>query len=242
MKRKREFLFFIPAVFVILLAGCASAPKEQAPPAPKAAEKITPAVIDFGDYWKGTIRLEEEKDPDLGTNASARFYSEWTKGEGAGIVYPKSFTSSATGDAVEMDFKWENGGVIEGGTYDVVVDVDGMPGRGTIKNLKLEKGTEYKVYISFKAAKIDIPMKTDGDDIFIYPAGTKEKYEKLGRLDNIPDDLLINHVNSYNDNNDIWWLIPAGIPLDIYRTYSDGRSEWITGFTAVPESFVKHLP
>ncbi len=238
---KKMFLFFVTAVFIF--AGCATSPQPQAPPAQKTVKKEAPAVIDFGNYWKGTVRLEEEKgSSDLGTKAVARFYSEWTRGEGAGNVYPKSFTEPATGNTVKMDFKWDNGGVIEGGTYDVVVDVDGMPGKGTIKNLQLKKGIEYNVYISFKAAKIDIPMKTDGDDIFVYPAGTKKKYESLGRLNNIPKDLLINHINSYNENNAIWWLIPAGIPLDIFRTYSNGKSEWITNFTAVPESFVKHLP
>lgn len=141
-----------------------------------------------------------------------------------------------------MNFLWDNGGNIEAGVYDVLVDVDGMPGTGTIKNLKLENKTGYNVYISFRAAKIDIPMETDGDDIFVYPAGTRDKYEKLGRLDNIPEDLLINHVNSYNDNNPIWKLIPAGVPLDILRTFSNGDSKWFTDYTAVPESFIKHLP
>lgn len=235
---KSSFIIVILTVFTIIFSGCASAPVAQAPVA-KAVEKANPATIDFGDYWTGTIRLVKEKNSDLGTKAVARFYSEWTMGESAGIVYPQSFAASDNGNAVEMEFKWDNGGVIESGTYDVEVDVDGMPGSGTIKNLQLEKGMEYEVYISFKAAKVDIVMETDGDDIFVYPAGTYDKYESLGRLDNIPEELLINHINSYNDNNAIWWLIPAGIPLDVYRTHSNGDSEWYKGFTAVPESFVK---
>ncbi len=232
--KKQVFLIFITVV-IIALAGCASAPAA----AQKPVKKVNPVTIDFGPYWTGTIRMGKKANPDLGNNAEARFNSEWTPGENAGNVYPKKFTESSTGNEVKMNFRWDNGGDIPAGTYNVVVDLDGMPGKGTIKNLTLKKSMEYEVYISFKAAKVDINFKTDGDDLFVYPAGTHDKYEKLGRLDNIPEKLIINHINSYTERNPIYWLIPAGIPLDILRTFSNGDAKWFTGYTAVPESFIK---
>ncbi len=239
---KKTLVLIILTISIFIFTGCASAPV-TAPdaPAPKKIEKINPATIDFGQYWTGTIRMKEKSKSDMGSDAEARFYSEWTMGEDAGNVYPKSFTGSNTGNEVKMDFRWDNGGDIPAGIYDVIVDIDGMPGTGTVKNLKLDKGTSYKVYISFNAAKIDINFETDGDDLFVYPAGTHDKYETLGRLDNIPEELLINHINSYTEGNAIWWLIPAGIPLDILRTYSNGDSKWFKDYTAKPESFIKDL-
>ncbi len=230
-------LFFM---LILALSGCSSAPEAQAPAVSNAAEQENPVTIDFGSSWTGNVRIEKE--PLSESGVTARFYSEWTLGESAGNVYPKGFTLVETGSAAEMNFRWDNGGDIEAGIYDVLVDVDGIPGKGTIKNLKLDDKTEYTVYISFSAAYIDIPLETDGDDIFMFPAGTHDKYENLGRLDDIPEELLINHINSYNDNNPIWKLIPAGVPLDILRTYSNGKSEWITDYTAVSESFIKKLP
>jgi hypothetical protein len=99
----------------------------------------------------------------------------------------------------------------------------------------------YNVYILFKAAKIDILLETDGDDIFVFPSGTYDKYEDLGRLDNIPEELTITHVSSYTERNPIYWLIPAGIPLDVLRTYSNGESKWVKDYIATPESFIKRL-
>ncbi len=234
---KQQLIFISIAILILSFVGCVSAPVSK-----PMAKKVEAPAIDFGDYWTGKVRIEKKVDSGLGTKACVRFYSEWTRGEGAGIVYPKSFTVVETGDTVELDSKWENGGCIEGGVYDVVVDVDGMPGTGTIKNLKLNKGKSYNVYVCFNAALVTIPFKTDGDDLFVYPGGTFDKYEKLGRLDNIPDDLVLNHINSYNDNNPIWKLIPAGVPLDILRTYSNGDSKRIKNFVAVPESAIKKLP
>jgi len=144
-----------------------------------------------------------------------------------------------TGEEVNMDFRWDNGGEIPEGTYDVFVSIDGLPGDGWIRNLSLKSGTGYEVIIFFNAAKIDMVFETDGDDLVVYPSGTFKKYEDLGRLDDIPDDLILNHINSYNDNNQIWWLIPAGIPVDVVRYHSDGSVERYPDFTATPESFVK---
>jgi hypothetical protein len=239
---KKYLLLVVITVFIILFAGCASAPQTEAPSTvSEPVKQVNPATIDFGPFWTGTVRLDKESDPDLADKARVQFKSEWTLGESAGIVYPKSFTSSSTGESVEMDFLWDIGGDIQGGIYDAVVDIDGLPGTGTIKNLKLDKGTAYNVYISFKAAKIDIPLETDGDDIFVYPEGTYDKYENLGRLDNIPEELLINHVSSYTERNQIYWLIPAGVPLDILRTFSKGDAKWLKGYSAAPESFIKQF-
>ncbi len=237
---KKTIVFTFLTVLFLVIAGCTSAPAPAAPEAEQAVQ-AAPVIIDFGPYWTGTVRVEKESDSGLGDNTEAAFYSEWTMGEGAGNVYPKSFVSSSTGAEEQMDFLWDNGGDIRGGIYDAVVDVDGMPGKGTIKNLELKKGTKYKVYLAFNAAKVAIDFQTDGDDLYVYPAGTYTKYEGLGRLDNIPEELLINHINSYTERNDIWWLIPAGVPLDILRTHSGGDSEWFKDFTAKPESFVKNF-
>ncbi|RKX88396.1 MAG: hypothetical protein DRP59_12285 [Spirochaetes bacterium] len=234
--KKTSVITFL-AILVLVIAGCASAPTS----APAAPEAKVSATIDFGPYWTGTVRMEKESNTGLKDNAEAVFYSEWTMGESAGNVYPKSFTSTVTGSEEQMDFLWDKGGDIKAGIYDVVVDVDGMPGTGTIKNLELKKGTEYNIYLSFNAAKVAIDFQTDGDDLYVYPAGTYSKYEDLGRLDNIPEELLINHINSYNENNAIWWLIPAGVPLDIYRTHSNGDAEWFKDYTAKPESFIKNF-
>lgn len=237
---KKPIVLIISAVLIAVLAGCTSAPTAKVP-ATAPVKKVIPAVIDFGPYWTGALRTKKESNSDLGSNAEVRFYSEWTMGENAGNVYPKQFTESTTGDTVKLDAKWDNGGDVPAGIYNVVVDVVGMPGKGTIKNLTLEKGVEYEIYISFKAAKVDMKFKTDGDDLFVYPAGTYNKYKNLGRLDNIPEELLINHINSYTENNALWWLVPAGVPLDILRTYSNRDAKWFTDFTAVPESFIKKL-
>ena len=235
-------LLFACFTFILLfmLWSCASVQEPQAQPEQKPAVKVNPASIDFGDYWKGTIIVKnEESKPDLGDLSEVIFYSEWTLGEKAGNVYPKKFTDVSTGQEVEMGFKWDSGGDIPSGVYNALVDIDGLPGRGTIKNLELKKSTYSEVIIHFVAAQIEIPLETDGDNIYVYPAGTKDKYEQLGRLDDIPDEIAINELSSYSENNGIWWLIPADVPLDIYRTYSNGDSEWITNFVAVPESKVK---
>ena len=239
---KKCLLLVIVTVFIIIFAGCASVPQTEAPSTvSEPLKQVDPVTIDFGPFWTGTVRLDKKSDSDLGDKARVRFESEWTLGESAGNVYPKSFTLSSTGESVEMDFLWDSGGDIHEGTYDAVVDIDGMPGTGTIKNLKFEKGTAYNAYISFNAAKIDISLETDGDDIFVYPEGTYDKYENLGRLDNIPEELLINHVSSYTERNQIWWLIPAGIPLDILRTFSNGDAKWFKDYSATPESYIKQL-
>lgn len=239
---KKCLLLVIITVFMIIFAGCASAPQTEAPSTvSEPVKQVNPVTIDFGPFWTGTVRMDKESASDLEDNAQARFKSEWTLGEYAGNVYPKSFTLSSTGESVEMDFRWDNGGDIHEGTYDAVVDIDGMPRTGTIKNLNLDKGTVYTVYISFNAAKIDISLETDGDDIFVYPEGTYDKYENLGRLDNIPEELLINHVSSYTERNQIYWLIPAGVPLDILRTFSNGDAKWFKSYSAAPESFIKQL-
>ena len=235
---KKALMLTLSAALLSILAGCASAPAPADTPVKKTVQAV-PVTIDFGANWTGTVRLEKEADAGLGDKAEARFYSEWTLGEDAGNVYPKSFTDSNSGSEVTMDFKWDNGGDIAAGTYDAVVDVDGMPGTGTIKNLALKKGTGYKVFISFNAAKVDMNFETDGDDLYVYPAGTYDKYDGLGRLDNIPEELLINHINSYTEGNAIWWLIPAGVPLDILQTHSSGDSRWFKNYTAKPESFIK---
>lgn len=236
-------IFILLVTGVIIFAGCTSTPTEPgAPVVQKAAVPENPAAIDFGPYWTGTIRMEKEADSGLGENAEARFDSEWTSGEDAGNVYPKQFTLSNTEESVAMNFRWDDGGDIPAGTYDAVVDIDGMPGTGKITNLKLDKGTSHKIYIVFKAAKINISLETDGDEIYVYPAGVYAKYKGLGRLNNIPKEVLINHFSSYTENNAIWWLIPAGIPLDIHQTHSDGTEQWITDYTAIPESFVNKLP
>lgn len=239
---KKCLLLVITTVFIIIFAGCASAPLTESPStASEPVKQIDPTTIDFGPFWTGTIRLEKESASDLEGKAQVRFDSEWTLGEDAGNVYPKSFALSSTGESVKMDFIWDDGGEIHEGTYDAVVNIDGLPGTGTIKNLKLENGTSYNIYISFNAAKIDISLETDGDDIFVYPAGTYDKYENLGRLDDIPDELLINHVSSYTERNKIYWLIPAGLPLDILHTSSNGDAKWFKDYSATPESYIKQL-
>lgn len=227
---------------LLILGACASKPVSKvSAPAAKAAQKASPVSIDFGPYWKGTVRVKETVKSDLGNNAEAKFNSEWTLGESAGNVYPKTFTLTNSGKTVKMNFLWDKGGDIPAGTYDAVVDIDGMPGSGKINNLKLSAGTAYDVYIDFNAAKIDIDLKTDGDEVIAYPQNTYEKYKKLGRLDNIPKELAINAVSSYTEKNAIYWLIPAGIPLDIVQKHSDGTEEWHTNFIATSESFIKKL-
>ena len=195
-----------------------------------------------GSIWIGTLRVKQEEKPGLGDKAEVRFYSEWSLGESAGNVYPKKFTVSATGTPVKLNSFWDNGGEIPAGTYDVVVDIDGMPKKGTLRKLKLEKGISYKIYIFFKAAKIDIPLAADGDQVVVFPAGTHDKYEKLGRLNNIPNELVINVVTSYTERNPIYWLMPAGVPVDVLRTFANGEAKWFVGYTAIPESFIKKLP
>jgi len=59
---------------------------------------------------------------------------------------------------ITLEFHWDNGGDIHEGTYDAVVNIAGIPNTGTIKNLELDKGTAYNLYLSFNAAKIDIPL------------------------------------------------------------------------------------
>ena len=201
-----------------------------------------PATNHINSVWTGTVRSKQVAQPALGDKAEVVFYSEWTLGESAGNVYPKKFTLSDSGTVVKLDARWDNGGNIPAGTYDVNIDIDGMPRTGTLRKLQLEKGTAYKIYTVFNAAKIAIPLATDGDQVVIFPAGTHDKYEQLGRLNNIPNELVINAVSSYTEKNPIYWLMPAGIPVDILRTFSSGETKWFTNYTALPESFVKDLP
>lgn len=238
---KNSLVAVVLVLLILVFTGCATEPKTPAPVVQTAAES-TPITIEFGPNWTGTIRLEQEAKPDLGDKAEAHFYSEWTLDESAGIVYPKTFTSSDTGAEEAMDFLWDTGGDIDAGTYDVRVDIDGTVGSGTIRNLTLEKGTAYNVYVSFRAAKMDIELQTDGDDVYVFPSGTYEKYEGLGRLDSIPEEIIISHVNSYTERNPIYRLIPAGTPLDILRTYSGGDAKWYTDYIATPESVIRQLP
>jgi hypothetical protein len=231
---KRFLIVLLPFFF---LAACSTAPVTEPQPAPEPEKPVSPAILDFGDYWTGTVYTEESSSDD--TVATARFGCEWTRGEGAGNVYPKKFVSVETGEEVNMDFRWDNGGTIPEGTYDVFVSVDGLPGDGWIRNLNLKAGTGYEVVMFFSAAKIDISLETDGDDIMVYPSGTFTKYEQLGRLDDIPEEQIITWVNSYSENNAIWWLMPAGVPVDVAWHHSDGSVERYPDFSAVPESFVK---
>ncbi len=239
---KKQMMFVSILFSLLIFAGCASTSTVKATAVTtKSAEKVIPTTIDFGKFWTGTVRIEEKSKSDLGNDAQVVFYSEWTLGEDAGNVYPKKFTLSNSGEEVKMNSLWDKGGNIHEGTYDVFVDIDGMPGTGTVKNLKLEKGKRYEVYITFNAARINVPLKTDGDVIFVYPAGTYDKYKNLGRLNNIPKEIAINIVSSYTENNGIYWLIPANIPLDIHRTFSNGEDKWFTNYKATPESFINEL-
>ncbi len=239
--RKQWVMYMV--IFAFSFVGCSSPHNvKKAPTVPKSVKQLIPATIDFGEFWTGTIRIKTESKPSLKNKSEVRFSSEWTLGESAGIVYPKTFTLSKSGEEVKMDSLWDNGGTVPAGTYDIFVDIDGMPKTGTIKNLNLKKGVSYEVYLLFTAAKIDIPLQTDGDEILVYPAGIYSKYNSLGRLDNIPKEIAINSVSSYTENNPIYWLIPARIPLDVLRTTSSGETNWFTNYIATPESFVKSLP
>ncbi|MEA1912187.1 MAG: hypothetical protein U9N32_11035, partial [Spirochaetota bacterium] len=210
--------------------------------ASEPVKAINPATVDFGQIWVGSIRNQKESDSDLSKGlAQAVFSSEWTIGESAGNVYPKKFVSVDTGNPVEMDFKWDDGGLIPSGTYDVFVSVDGLPGEGWIRNLNLSEKTDYEVFISFKAAKLNISLEGDGNNITVYPSGTHDKYDGLGRLNDIPGDIAVSMYSSYTDNNDIWWLVPAS-PVDIEFRHSDGNIDWFIDYTATPESFINQLP
>lgn len=236
--KKRNLLFI--SVLILSIIACTSSPAVDT--SSKIVKEVNSASIDFNQLWLGTVRIKEKSDSSLGDQAEVVFYSEWTLGESAGIVYPKKITEAGTDKQVDMDFHWDNGGDITAGSYDVYVDIDGTIRTGIIKNLELSKGMSYEVYISFNAARIDISLETDGDNVVAYPAGTYTKYENLGRLDNIPDEIIINTVSSYTENNSIYWLIPAGKPLDILRTFSNGDEKWSLDYVPTPESFIKDLP
>ena len=225
-------------LFAIILIGCSTVPEKVIEPV-----KVTnPSTIDFGQVWVGSIRTDKESDANLSDGLSqARFDSEWTKGENAGNVYPKKFVLSGTDNAVDMEFDWDNGGSIPAGVYDVFVSIDGLPGEGWIRNLELSAKTDYAVTITFKAAKMNIELNGDGNNITVYPSGTHAKYDGLGRLNNIPDDIAIASYSSYTDNNQIYWLVPAS-PVDIEYRHSDGSVDWFDDYTAVAESFINKLP
>jgi hypothetical protein len=235
----KKWILFSLLPLLSFITACSTAPVTESQPPAEVQKPESPAVLDFGDYWTGTIYTDENSSGD--STATARFSSEWTRGEDAGNVYPKKFVSVESVEEVEMDFRWDNGGSIPEGTYDVYVSIDGLPGEGWIRNLHLKAGTGYEVIMFFSAAKIDISLETDGDDIFVYPSGTFTEYEQLGRLDDIPREKSLTWVNSYSENNEIWWLMPAGVPVDVAWHHSDGSVDRYPDFTAVPESFVKNF-
>lgn len=229
-------------VLILILAGCVSAPLPAPAPVAKSApvpeKAVEPATVDFDDLWIGVVRIKKESNND--NAAVAVFNSEWTLGENAGNVYPKKFVVSGTDKEVPMDFMWDSGGKIDPGVYDVYVDVDGLPGEGWIRNLKLDGKTAYEVYISFKAARFHISLN-DGDDVYVYPAGSYAKYEGLGRLDSIPEEILISSFSAYTENRDMYFLIPA-VPVDLRFKHTNGEIEWFKDYTPVPESFINKLP
>lgn len=228
----------IVLLVTIVFMGCTSVPEKKAEP----LKVVNPATIDFGQVWPGTISTEKENDSNLSDGLSqVRFDSEWTKGENAGNVYPKKFVLSGTDNPVDMEFDWDDGGTIPAGVYDVFVSIDGLPGKGWIRNLELSAKTDYNVIINFKAAKLNIELEGDGNNITVYPSGTHAKYEGLGRLNDIPDDIAIASYSSYTDNNQIYWLVPSS-PVDIEFRHSDGSVDWFDNYTAMAESFINKLP
>ena len=140
-----------------------------------------------------------------------------------------------------MNFKWDNGGTIPAGIYDVLVDVDGNPDGGWIRNLDFSEKTDYTVIIHFNAAKLNIELAGDGDEIYTYPAGNHDKYDGLGRLEDIPEDEIITSNSSYTERNQIYWMVPS-VPLDVEFRHADGSVDWFLNYTAAPESFINQLP
>jgi len=241
MENHMKFVPVILTSLIIFLSGCATA--IVAPPAvAEQKEEAAPIIVDFGEIWTGAIRFETEKNTNLSDGTTqATFDSEWTKGENAGNVFPKQFISVETGSPVDMNFLWDNGGEIPAGTYDVQVDIDGNPEGGWIRNLKLSEKTNYTVIIHLNAAKLNIELEGDGDEIYTYPAGTHDKYDGLGRLDDIPDDLVVTMNSSYTERNQIYWMVPS-VPLDVEFRHADGSVDWFINYSSVPESAINQLP
>ena len=246
-----KYLFILVSVLALLFSACATttvtpttevAPAKEEPAEVVEETVITPAVVDFGEIWTGNIIVNPEDDSNLPDGiAIVTFDSEWTTGENAGNVYPKQFISLETGQPVELDGMWDKGGKIPAGTYDVKVDVDGNPGSGWVRNLTLKEKTDSSVIIHFNAAKLNIELNGDGEEIYTYPAGTHDKYEGLGRLNDIPGDIAVTANSSYTENNQVYWLIPS-VPLDVEYRHADGSVDWFLDYTAVPESFINQLP
>jgi len=112
---------------------------------------------------------------------------------------------------------------------------------GWIRNLKLSEKTNYTAIIHLNAAKLSIELEGDGDEIYTYPAGTHDKYDGLGRLDDIPDDSVETMNSSYTERNQIYWMVPS-VPLDVEFRHANGSVDWFFNYSPVPESVISQLP
>lgn len=214
----------------------ATPPAKAEPAAPTAPA----AAADFGKHWSGvTVRVEPtDESHGLGDGmALASFDVLWTHGQKAGVLYPKKFIDTKTKKEVPMDFKWDNGGNIKAGVYDVLVDHDGRLGKGWLRNVRLSGPQKLHVVVNMNACMLALPLTTYRD-VVVYPAGTYADYKARGMLDSIPDEDAISWYNSENKGNAA--LAPAG-KVDLKLVHTDGTVEWKQAYELPANSKLRAL-
>lgn len=217
----------------IVIVACASPPPDTQPSA-------APPVVDFGEIWSaGEITVEQLEDEHGLSDGMARvtFESEWTAGESAGLVYPKEFIGSDSGETVEMDFMWDDGGNIPAGVYDVRIDIDGRPGEGWLRNIDISGDKTLLVTVNFNAAKLDLPLD-EIEKVVAFPAGTYDRYKDLEKLDTDSRDDAISWHDA--ENKGIYAVIPA-TTLDLQVWHADGSIEWLAGYDVPGNSVLSQL-
>ena len=215
------FLSFIVSLVAIAVIGCASAPDV-------VQEPVDPPVADFGDAWSAAaVLVEQTGGHGLSKGmAQAVFSSLWTAGESAGNVYPKEFVSVVTGETVEMELLWDDGGNIAAGVYDVRVDVDGRPREGWLRNVDISGSQALEITVNFNASQFAVSLD-EVQQIAAFPSGTYAEYSGKNMLDSVPAEKVLTIYDEYNGG--IWAVVPAGV-VDLRVVLADGTVEWLEGY------------
>lgn len=206
----------------------ATEPGSQTSTAPPLAT-AAPPTADFGPNWAGvTVQVEPTEEAHGLADGMARAVFEvvWTEGQTAGVLYPKKFVDTSTNQEVTMEFLRDNGGNIEAGVYDILIDHDGRLGEGWLKSVKLDGPNELRVVVDMNACMLALPLETY-PTVTVYPAGTYQEYQARNELDSIPDKVAISWYNS--ENKGAAALAPSG-KVDLKLTHADGTSEWRQGY------------
>lgn len=232
-------LLLVAAVGAAVLSSCATAPAAGTTDARATESAPQPLVDGFGDAWSSAeVRIEPGDGQDQeGDTVVAGFTCVWTDEQEAGVVYPKRFIATETGEEVAMEFTWDSGGEIAAGVYDVFVDVDGNCGNGWIRNLPLRGAGRLDVVIDLNGCQFQMDFDTY-QEVVVYPSGTHEDFKSRNMLDSIPEDRAVTWYN--DENRGIWAVAPSGT-FDLRVRYADDTVEWLQDYELPADARVTEL-